>query len=183
MENSLHDLLLKNSINEAQKMGGLNQDISQDKRNYAKYENVEKTELSYYFPLRNEKNVEKLEDHLKFLEKKSGNSERELFCEMQNKDIFWEKVKMLRKDIIIYRSRITDLKIMLRELNKGVRNRIKADKLSDNINLNIEVKKKCIENIMRELFYKFNSLSSRLRNIRDESVEFKNLLFIFRVNV
>ena len=141
MEGKFHDLLLKHSVNETNKFGGLNAILDfQDKKNYLT-EDDGKKEIAYYFPLRNEKNAEFLKTHLKYLEEESSKQDMIQYNHSMDFLVLKCKIRNLNKDILIFKSRITQLKSHLLEIAKGYKDMIESHWMSETMGWNIRSKR------------------------------------------
>ena len=129
-------------------------------------------ELSYYFPLRNEKNADFLVDHLRFLEEESKASDLNIHLQDRYNKTLMSKIRILRRDILIFRGRITELKALLKQVIVGYRMMLTTKHTSHTINHNIMIKNENMHKIKREIVDKFQNLRDSLKQIKQTAVSF-----------
>ena len=147
--NVLHVLMMKNSAEEAMMLDQY-LPLNEEDENYLASEKQENVEIAYYFPLRNEKNVEFLNNHIKYLhvkiEKSFGFLER---SEAVNESLRF-KHAVIKKDINIIQTRLIGLKKIH---ESAVNAEIKAETTmgqAANLRTNINLKMQLINRMKQE---------------------------------
>ena len=161
MKNVLHVLRLKNSAEEAMILDQYI-DLDNEEGNFISSERSENIEIAYYFPLRNEKNVEFLVTHANYLEAKIQKSSGLLERSETVNDSLRFKHAVIKKDINIMQTRLIGMKKVYDSVLHAGMKAATTKSQAQNIETNINLKKHLIERMKEEYNEEYDKFYTKI---------------------